>query len=139
MSKTPRIPTDGGQEAWTSPFAALKQAAGTVSPKTATRAAHTPPDTNGASTDRRPAAPRTRGRVDVRRETAHRGGKTVTVIAGFVGIGGDELDRLAKTLRQSCGSGGTAKDGRIEIQGDHRETVMRHLREAGFLPVAAGG
>ena len=85
------------------------------------------------------AAARNRGRVDIRRETGNRGGKTVTVVSGFTGIGGPEKDALAKKMRAACGCGGTVKDGRIEIQGDQRETVARILEEAGFRPVFAGG
>ncbi len=80
-----------------------------------------------------------RGRVDVLREKAGRGGKTVTVATGFVGIGLPEKELLAKKMQRACGSGGTVKDGRIEIQGDQRETVARILTEAGFRPVFAGG
>jgi translation initiation factor 1 len=80
-----------------------------------------------------------RGRVDIRRETGGRGGKTVTVVSGFVGIGLPEKEALAKKMRAACGCGGTVKDGAIEIQGDQRETVARILSEAGFRPVFAGG
>jgi translation initiation factor 1 len=80
-----------------------------------------------------------RGRVDVIRQTAGRGGKTVTVISGFIGIGLPEKERLAKLMQKSCGAGGTVKDGRIEIQGDQRTAVVRILTEAGFNPVLAGG
>jgi translation initiation factor 1 len=80
-----------------------------------------------------------RGRVDILRHTAHRGGKTVTVIQGFVGIGLPEKERLAKSIQQACGTGGTVKEGRIEIQGDRREVAARILTEAGFRPVFAGG
>jgi translation initiation factor 1 len=86
------------------------------------------------------AVPRkSRGRVDIKRETAHRGGKTVTVVTGFVGIGLPEKEKLAKAMQQACGTGGTVKDGRIEIQGDRRADVARILTEAGFRPVFAGG
>ena len=80
-----------------------------------------------------------RGRVEVRRETGNRGGKTVTVVSAFVGIGLPEKEQLAKKMRAACGCGGTVKDGQIEIQGDQRETVARILSEAGFRPVFAGG
>src|SRR6185503_5784968 len=73
-----------------------------------------------------------RGRVDIRRETGGRGGKTVTVIDGFVGIGLPEKETLAKKMRAACGCGGTVKDGQIEIQGDQRETVAKILSAAGF-------
>lgn len=80
-----------------------------------------------------------RGRVDIVREKAHRGGKTVTVVKGFVGIGLPEKEQLAKTIQRACGTGGTVKDGQIEIQGDKREEIFRVLTEAGFRPVFAGG
>jgi translation initiation factor 1 len=80
-----------------------------------------------------------RGRVDILRETAGRGGKTVTVVTNFTGIGLPEKEQLAKKMRNACGAGGTVKDGRIEIQGDRREIVARILTEAGFRPVFAGG
>jgi translation initiation factor 1 len=80
-----------------------------------------------------------RGRVDIQRQTGGRGGKTVTVIKGFVGIGLQEKEELARAIRKTCGTGGTVKDGQIEIHGDKREEVARILSEAGFRPVFAGG
>ena len=80
-----------------------------------------------------------RGRVDIIRQTAGRGGKAVTVIKNFTGIGMPEKEALAKKMQKTCGVGGTVKDGRIEIQGDKREEVKRILTEAGFKPVFAGG
>lgn len=84
-------------------------------------------------------ARKNRGRVDILRQTAHRGGKTVTVVTGFVGIGLPEKERLARAMQKACGTGGTVKEGRIEIQGDKRAEVTRILAEAGFRPVLAGG
>ena len=81
----------------------------------------------------------TRGRVDIIRQTAHRGGKAVTVVQNFKGIGLPEKQQLAKKMQKACGVGGTVKDGRIEIQGDKRDEVKRILTEAGFNPVFAGG
>ena len=77
--------------------------------------------------------------MDILRQTAGRGGKTVTVIRGFVGIGLPETEQLAKTMQKACGTGGTVKDGQIEIQGDKRTEVARILTEANFRPVLAGG
>ena len=91
----------------------------------------------GASSRRNPR--QDRGRVDIKRQTAHRGGKTVTVVNGFVGIGLPEKEKLAKAMQRTCGTCGTVKEGRIEIQGDRREEVARILVEAGFRPVFAGG
>jgi translation initiation factor 1 len=91
--------------------------------------------------DQPQAAPRkkSRGRVDIIRQKAGRGGKTVTVVTNFVGIGLPEKEKLAKQMQKTCGTGGTVKEGRIEIQGDKREEVARILAEAGFQPVFAGG
>lgn len=80
-----------------------------------------------------------RGRVDIVRQTAHRGGKAVTVARNFIGIGLAEKQELAKKMQKACGVGGTVKDGCIEIQGDKREEMKRILTEAGFKPVFAGG
>ena len=80
-----------------------------------------------------------RGRVDIIRQTAHRGGKGVTVAKNFIGIGLAEKKELAKKIQKACGVGGTVKNGCIEIQGDKRDEVKRVLIEAGFNPVFAGG
>ena len=80
-----------------------------------------------------------RGRVDIVRQTAHRGGKAVTVAKDFIGIGLAEKQQLAKKIQKACGVGGTVKDGCIEIQGDKRDEMKRILTEAGFKPVFAGG
>ena len=80
-----------------------------------------------------------RGRVDIIRQTAHRGGKAVTVVTNFPPIELLEKKELAKKMQKSCSVGGTVKDGNIEIQGDNREEVKRILLEAGFKPVFAGG
>jgi translation initiation factor 1 len=80
-----------------------------------------------------------RGRVDILRVKAGRGGKTVTVVKNFVGIGLPEKEQLAKEMQKACGTGGTVKNGQIEIQGDKREEVARILIAANFRPVFAGG
>ena len=80
-----------------------------------------------------------RGRVDIIRQTANRGGKGVTVAKNFIGISLSEKQELAKKIQKSCGVGGTVKDGCIEIQGDKRDQVKRILTEAGFNPVLSGG
>ena len=73
-----------------------------------------------------------RGRVDIIRQTAGRGGKTVTVVANFVGIGLPEKEKLAREMQKACGCGGTVKEGRIEIQGDKREMVRAALAKEGI-------
>lgn len=131
MKEKKRMSTDGEPAPWKSPFAALKNVE-----LSAASAAH-------PVTSRPDAAPPTpkknRGRVDIIRQTAHRGGKTVTVVTGFAGIGQAEKEHLAKSIQKACGAGGTVKEGRIEIQGDQRETAARILTNAGFRPVFAGG
>ena len=82
---------------------------------------------------------KSRGRVDIIRQKAGRGGKTVTVVKGFVGISLPEKERLARAMQKAFGAGGTVKEGQIEIQGDKREEVARILTEANFRPVFAGG
>ena len=138
MSKTSRIATDGsGSPLGQNPFGALRPDG---------LPQHTPPLTanpDGArpSPSGRPAdAPKkNRGRVEIRRETGGRGGKTVTTVSGFVGIGRPEKEELAKRMQKACGAGGTVKDGAIEIQGDKRAEVAKILAAAGFQPVMAGG
>jgi len=78
------------------------------------------------------------GIVRVGRETKGRKGKAVTLITG-VSLDPDGLRKLAKQLKQSCGSGGTVRDGVIEIQGDHRETVLAIVKEFGYAAKIAGG
>ena len=83
-------------------------------------------------------APAGDGIVRVRRETKGRGGKTVTAVSG-VPLGGEALRNLASDLKRRCGTGGTVKDGVIEIQGDHRETIVAELSRRGFTVKLAGG
>lgn len=92
-----------------------------------------------AKTSQRGQKNTNRGRVDIVRQTAHRGGKSVTVAKNFVGIGLPEKQELAKLMQKTCGVGGTVKDGCIEIQGDKRDEMKRILTDAGFKPVFAGG
>ena len=83
-------------------------------------------------------APAGDGIARVRRETKGRGGKTVTTVSG-VPLGSESLRNLASDLKRRCGTGGTAKDGVIEIQGDHRETIAADLSRRGFTTKLAGG
>ena len=84
------------------------------------------------------AMPKGDGVVRVSRETKGRGGKAVTVVRG-VPLAPDQLADLGKQLRTSCGSGGTVKDGVIEVQGDHAERVVDLLKARGHNVKRAGG
>lgn len=98
------------------------------------------PQTSGQpAADSKKTAKKNRGRVDILRVKAGRGGKTVTVVKNFVGIGLPEKEQLAKAMQRACGTGGTVKNGQIEIQGDKRTEVARILTEANFQPVFVGG
>jgi len=133
MKRDNRISTSGGESLTQTPFDKLESAG--LPPG--------PADHVGVSAGKTPTAStspqKNRGRVDIIRQTAHRGGKTVTVVTGFVGIGLPEKEMLAKAMQRACGTGGTVKEGRIEIQGDKRTEAARILTEAGFRPVFAGG
>jgi translation initiation factor 1 len=130
MNEKKRIRTEGEPASWGSPFEKLKSL-------------NLPSNSVVQSTGRAEITPlkatKNRGRVDILRQTAHRGGKTVTVVTNFTGVSEAEQKQLGKAMQKACGAGGTTKDGRIEIQGDHRESVARILTEAGFRPVFAGG
>ncbi|RTL52107.1 MAG: translation initiation factor Sui1 [Rhodocyclaceae bacterium] len=84
------------------------------------------------------AAPITDGIVRVSLETKGRKGKGVTLVKGL-GMDDDALAQLAKQLKAACGSGGTVKDGVIEIQGDHCERIMETLKQKGLTVKRAGG
>lgn len=85
-----------------------------------------------------PRAPRGDGIVRVRREVGGRRGKTVTTISG-VPSDDDRLRELAADLKRLCGSGGSVKEGTIEIQGDHCTVVIAELTKRGFTVKRAGG
>jgi translation initiation factor 1 len=78
------------------------------------------------------------GKVRVRRETKGRKGKTVSTVSGLP-VTEAELKELGKELKQLCGSGGAVKDGVIEIQGDHCDTLLKTLIERGYPAKRAGG
>lgn len=78
------------------------------------------------------------GVVRVGRETQGRKGKGVTVISGL-GLPAEQLAALATELKKKCGSGGAVANGRIEIQGDHRDKLVQELTRRGFKARRAGG
>ena len=85
-----------------------------------------------------PRAPTGDGIVRVRREVKGRGGKTVTTVSG-VPLASDALRVLARELKRRCGTGGSAKEGVIEIQGDHRDVLVAELEARGYSVKRAGG
>jgi translation initiation factor 1 len=131
MNPGGKISTDGGADLAQNPFGALQNVAGVADPgptvgqpgglaaRSKTGPKMNQPFGPGSTTPAANKPAKNRGRVDLTRETGGRGGKTVTVISGFVGIGLQEKEAV--------------------IQGDQRETLARILLEAGFRPVLAGG
>ncbi len=134
--KKERISTDGGASLTQNPFGALDGLGG-LPDGPAEPAAASPAQPE--KTSKRGQKNTNRGRVDIIRQTAHRGGKAVTVVTNFPPIEAGEKKELLKKMQKTCGVGGALKGGNIEIQGDKREQVKQVLIEAGFKPVFAGG
>lgn len=84
------------------------------------------------------AMPTGDGTVRVSRETKGRGGKSVTVVKGVL-LDNIALTELCKQLKTACGTGGTVKDGVIEVQGDHCDRVIQLLNTQGYTVKRAGG
>jgi translation initiation factor 1 len=78
------------------------------------------------------------GAVRVGKEVKGRAGKGVTTVTG-VALSAADIDALATRLKKRCGSGGTVRDGVIEIQGDHRETIVAELVKLGWPAKKSGG
>lgn len=85
-----------------------------------------------------PGAASAPARVRVAREVAGRGGKAVSVILGLP-LAPAQLEALGRELKRSCGAGGVIRDGRIEIQGEHRDRLVEALRRRGYDAKRAGG
>ncbi len=129
--KKDKISTDGGAGLGANPFAGLDAGSLPVRPAPAKVA---------PSVSAKAAPARSKGRVEVRREKAGRGGKTVTTLREFpthIPLG--ELDRLTFELKKSCACGGTLKGRVIELQGDVCDRVIPELTSRGYKPVRAGG
>lgn len=75
--------------------------------------------------------PKNQQKLRLNMERAGRGGKTVTLVKGFVGSD-EDINALCKLLKQKCGVGGSVKDGEIIIQGDHRQRLVEILKKEGF-------
>lgn len=120
-----RLSTDGGDPLAVNPF-------GSLSSEGLKSRASSPAEAA-------PKKKKSRGRVDVKREKAGRGGKTVTVVYGMQNIELRERSALLKKIKSSCAAGGALKGGNLEVQGDNRDAVRRILEDAGFQVVFAGG
>src|SRR5262245_45473610 len=107
MSDNKRIPPAGKPSFEQTPFAGLTGDGLPPGPK------ESPAHSADKLEVKSRASGKSRGRVDIKRQTAGRGGKTVTVISGFIGIGLIEKEKLAKQMQKVCGTGGTVKEGRI--------------------------
>ena len=94
----------------------------------------------GKKKQKTPAQPLSKpdGIVRIGRSTKGRRGKGVTMVAG-IPLSADELKEVAQTLKGRCGAGGTVKDGVIEIQGEHRETLQKALEAMGYKVKQSGG
>jgi translation initiation factor 1 len=91
------------------------------------------PDTALTVNPAKEEKPARKGRVVLRRETAHRGGKAVVVVGDVPAtVTHGELEELARYLRKNCGCGGTVREREIEIQGDQAAKVCALLEEFGF-------
>jgi translation initiation factor 1 len=84
------------------------------------------------------AGPPADGIVRVGRTKSGKGGKTVTQVSGLAGSEA-ELKAALKELKRVCGSGGTLRDGLVEVQGDHRERIATHLAQRGHRVKLTGG
>jgi translation initiation factor 1 len=131
VSRERKIDVGGGEALGQNPFAALEGAI--VAPSNAPL-----PAKREAAVPARKEVKK-RGRVEIRREKAGRGGKIVTTVTGFERVSQPEIEEWAGQLKRLCGTGGTAKPRGIEIQGDRRDEAFRFFEERGFRPVLAGG
>ena len=132
MADHGRISTEGGQNLGQNPFASLSSAALPAAPSAPPAAAAVSGSAKGKT-----GPEKNRGRVDVRRETGNRGGKTVTIAEG-PGLAGRDLEALARDAARALGTGARVEDGAIAVQGDQRERLAAWLAARGFGLVARG-
>lgn len=92
-------------------------------------------DTPPAVTTSQPPSSQT---IYLHRDSKSRGGKAVTLVKNLM-LSENDLKELAKKLKQLCGTGGTIKDGVIEIQGEHRQKIAEALQKLGYKTKIAGG
>jgi translation initiation factor 1 len=128
--KKNRISTEGEGSLAANPFAELDSSglpAGELRPKP-------------AAASKKRSSPKSKGRVEVRREKAGRGGKTVTTLKAFpTHIPLSTLEAMTFELKKNCACGGTLKGRVVELQGDVCERVCQELNSRGYQAVRAGG
>lgn len=93
---------------------------------------------NEESTEETNTLPPQQQRLRVMLDKKNRAGKAVTLVTGFVGTN-DDLEALGKKLKNLCGSGGSAKDAEILVQGDHRDKVVKWLLDNGYSQTKKAG
>ena len=99
----------------------------------------TNPDFNfEASAPEQETLPPAQQKLRLQLESKHRGGKTASIVMGFIGTESD-LEELAKKLKSFCGTGGSAKDGQVIIQGDHRDKILQWFLKNGYRDVKKSG
>ncbi len=128
--KNDKISTDGGGSLGANPFAGLEASvpAGELKPRGA------------PAKSSKPASKKSKGRVEVRREKAGRGGKTVTTLKEFpTHIPLSTLEAMTFELKKICACGGTLKGRVVELQGDVCDRVCAELNARGYQAVRAGG
>jgi len=86
----------------------------------------------------KPGGPGKPPAIRIWKETAHRGGKGVSAIQG-IPLPGPALEEICSQLKKKCGTGGTVKNGVIEIQGDHRDRLVEELKKLGYTDVKKAG
>ena len=129
-----KISTEGSEELGNNPFASLDLGGLPDGPPPATSSS------SSSSSSSAKKAGKSKGRVEVRREKAGRGGKTVTTLREFsTNVPLKELEAMTFELKKTCACGGTLKGRVVELQGDVREKVMSALEQRGYMPVRAGG
>ncbi|MEO5883499.1 MAG: translation initiation factor Sui1 [Caldimonas sp.] len=92
----------------------------------------------GCATSPGRSTPAGDGIARIHRETGGRGGKTVTTVTGLI-LDDAVLAALSKRLKAACGTGGTVRDGTLELQGDHRDALLALLAREGIRAKLAGG
>ena len=138
--KKANIKTSGGDALESNPFASLGSidTASVTSRNTAPFKPANSHSTTKGSVGKKSSL--SMGRVEIRREKAGRGGKTVTTLQAFAThLPQSQLEHLCYDLKKNCACGGTRKERTIELQGDVRERAFEFLQHLGFAPVRSGG